>query len=94
MKEQHIKVGRPAEQMGDTISGREAAKLLDLPWPSTFNRVRRRLQIAQMLPGGERMWKVPSWGGRKLPGADWTYSADACAKFAISHLAPTKERNQ
>jgi hypothetical protein len=94
MKQQKNQVHRSTEQPNDTVFGREAAKILDLPWPGTFNRVRRRLQIAQMLPGGERMWKVPTWGGRKLPGADWTYSREACATFAHSCRASSTERSK
>ena len=94
MKQEKKQVHRSPEISNDTIAGREAAKLLDLPWPGTFNRVRRRLQIAQMLPGGERMWRVPTWGGRKLPGADWTYSREACATFALSCRASSTERSK
>ena len=74
----------------DAIPGRESAHILNLPWPGTFNRVRRRIQISEMLSGGEKMWKVPAWGGIKLPGRDWAYSRAACTMFAEKHLSPDR----
>ena len=75
----------------DQISGREAAEEVHLAWPGSFNRVRRRMQIAKYIPGGEKIWTVPLWGGLKLPGCDWTYSRAECRRFVVAFGGGTKE---
>lgn len=84
----------PTEQKGseyaqvieaDEIGGRAAAGILRVPYPGTFNRLRKRLQQMSVVGLGEKIARVPELGGVKYPGTEWTYSRSACERFVAKY---------
>ena len=69
----------------DEIGGREAAEILRVPYPGTFNRLRRRLQRISAVGAGEKIARVPELGGFKYPGCEWIYSRRACVGFVAKY---------
>lgn len=74
-----------SEAGADEIGGRDAAHILGLPYPGSFNRLRRRLQQVSVISPGERVPRVPPLGGVKYPGTEWIYSRSACERFVAKY---------
>jgi hypothetical protein len=80
-----------------TCGSRRAAILVGLPYPTTFNRVRKQRENAVMPDGTlvpcttlgsaadqfrrTHTLVVPEWGGIRDPGTEWTYDEDLCATW-------------
>lgn len=82
-----------------TCGSRLAAALVGLPYPTTFNRVRRQREHIVMEDGAlvlsstlgaaadqfhrTRPLVVPEWGGIRYPGTEWTYDEQLCASWRL-----------
>lgn len=76
-----------ALEASDSITGREAAQILNLSYPGQFNNARRRLQRALTVRGTHAViWVVDVWGGVKYPGSEWRYSRRKCSAAAAGDL--------
>ena len=82
-----------------TCGSRQAAALVGLPYPTTFNRVRRQREHIVMEDGSlvlsstlgaaadkfrrTRTLVVPEWGGVRNSGTEWTYDEQLCATWRL-----------
>lgn len=82
-----------------TCGSRQAAALVGLPYPTTFNRVRRQREHIVMEDGSlvlsstlgaaadkfrrTRTLVVPEWGGVRNPGTEWTYDEQVCSTWRL-----------
>lgn len=82
-----------------TCGSRRAATLVGLPYPTTFNRVRKLREHLVMEDGTlvlcsslgaaaeslrrTRTLVVPEWGGVREPGTEWTYDEQFCATWRL-----------
>lgn len=86
-KSNSIKSRAPAGSTAETdeIGGRSAAEILHVPYPGSFNRLRKRLQQISVTKVGEKIARVPELGGVKYPGTEWIYSRSACLSFVARY---------
>jgi hypothetical protein len=82
-----------------SCGSRRAAELVGLPYPTTFNRVRKHLEQVVMEDGTlvlcsslgaaadqfrrTRRLVVPEWGGVRNSGTEWTYDEQLCATWRL-----------